>query len=52
VPHKILLGGFNAKLVREVIFKPTIGNGSLYEDNNGTGNGNGSNVFHTKKSSF
>lgn len=43
-----MLGDFNAKLVREDIFKPTAGNGSLLEDNNG----NGSNVLHTKKSSF
>jgi hypothetical protein len=28
---KILLGDFNAKVGRENIFKPTIGNGSLHE---------------------
>jgi DNA repair ATPase RecN len=31
---KILLGDFNAKLGREDIFKPTIGNESLHEDSN------------------
>jgi endonuclease/exonuclease/phosphatase family metal-dependent hydrolase len=30
---KILLGDFNAKVGREDIFKPTIGNGSLHEIN-------------------
>ena len=29
---KILLGNFNAKLEREGIFKPIIGNDSLYQD--------------------
>jgi hypothetical protein len=32
---KILLGDFNAKVDREVIFKPTIGNESLHEISNG-----------------
>jgi hypothetical protein len=31
---KILLGDFNAKVGRENIFKPTIGNESLHQDNN------------------
>jgi hypothetical protein len=31
---KILLGGFNAKVGREDIFKPTIGNESLHEISN------------------
>jgi len=31
---KILLGDFNAEVGRENIFKPTIGNGSLYQDSN------------------
>jgi len=31
---KILLGDFNAKVGRENIFKPTIGNGSLHQDSN------------------
>ena len=30
---KILLGDFNAKLGREGIFKPTIGNESIRQDN-------------------
>jgi hypothetical protein len=34
---KILLGDFNAKLGREDIFKPTIGNESLHEDSNDNG---------------
>jgi len=34
---KILLGDFNAKLGRENIFKPMIGNDSLQEDNNDNG---------------
>jgi hypothetical protein len=34
---KILLGDFNAKVDREDIFKPTIGNGSLYKTSNGNG---------------
>jgi hypothetical protein len=34
---KILLGDFNAKLGRQDIFKPTIGNGSLYQDSSGNG---------------
>ena len=29
---KILLGDFNAKLEREDIFKPTIGNESVHQD--------------------
>jgi len=31
---KILLGDFNTKVVRENIFKPTIGNESLHQDSN------------------
>jgi hypothetical protein len=34
---KIKLGGFNANLGREDIFKPTIGNESLHQDSNGNG---------------
>jgi len=34
---KFLLGDFNAKLGRENIFKPIIGNESLHQDNNGIG---------------
>jgi hypothetical protein len=34
---KILLGDFNAKVDREVIFKPTIGNENLHEINNDNG---------------
>jgi hypothetical protein len=34
---KILLGDFNAKVGRENIFKPTIGNGSLPQDSNDNG---------------
>ena len=34
---KILLGDFNAKVGRENIFKLTIGNESLYRDNNDNG---------------
>jgi hypothetical protein len=34
---KILLEGFNAKLGRENIFKPTIGNDRLHEDSNDNG---------------
>ena len=34
---KILLGDFNAKVERENIFKPTIGNESLHEDSNDNG---------------
>jgi exonuclease III len=33
-PMKILLGDFNAKVCREDIFKPTIGNKSLHEISN------------------
>jgi hypothetical protein len=33
----ILLGDFNAKLGREDIFKPTIGNENLLEDNDDNG---------------
>ena len=32
---KILLGDFNAKVGRENIFKPTIGNESLHQYSNG-----------------
>jgi hypothetical protein len=31
---KILLGGFNAKFVREDIFKLTVGNENLHQDRN------------------
>jgi len=31
---KILLGDFNAKVGREIIFKPTIGQESLHQDSN------------------
>jgi hypothetical protein len=34
---KILLGDFNAKVRRENIFKPTIGNESLHQDSNDNG---------------
>jgi hypothetical protein len=34
---KILLGDFSAKVGRENIFKPTIGNESLYQDSNDNG---------------
>jgi len=34
---KILLGDFNAKVGRENIFKPTIGNESLHQDSNDNG---------------
>jgi len=34
---KILLGDFDAKVGRENIFKPTIGNGSLHQDSNDNG---------------
>jgi exonuclease III len=34
---KILLGDFNAKVGREDIFKPTIGNESLHQDSNDNG---------------
>jgi hypothetical protein len=34
---KILLGDFNAKVGREDIFNPTIGNESLYEISNDNG---------------
>ena len=34
---KILLGDFNAKVGREHIFKPTIGNESLHQDSNDNG---------------
>jgi hypothetical protein len=34
---KILLGDFNAKVGREVIFKPTVGNESLQEISNDNG---------------
>jgi len=33
----ILLGDFNAKVWREIIFKPTIGNESLHQDSNDNG---------------
>ena len=34
---KMLLGDFNAKVGRENIFKPTIGQESLYQDSNDNG---------------
>jgi len=34
---KIILGDFNAKVGRENIFKPTIENGGLHQDNNDNG---------------
>ena len=34
---KILLGDFNAKVGRENIFKPTIGNESLHQHSNDNG---------------
>jgi len=34
---KILLGDFNAKVWREIIFKPTIGQESLHQDSNDNG---------------
>ena len=34
---KIILGDFNAKVGRENIFKPTIGNESLLQDSNDNG---------------
>jgi len=34
---KILLGDFNAKVEKENIFKPTIGNESLHQDSNDSG---------------
>jgi len=41
---KILIGDFNAKVGRENIFKPTIGNESLHNDSND----NGVIVFYAK----
>ena len=37
MPTLYLLGDFNAKLGRENIFKPTIGNESLHQDSNDNG---------------
>ena len=34
---KILLGNFNAKGLRENIFKPAVGNESLHQDSNDNG---------------
>jgi hypothetical protein len=34
---KILLGGFNAKVGRESIFKPTVGNEILHQESNDNG---------------
>jgi hypothetical protein len=34
---RILLGGFNAKVGRENIFRPTTGNESLHQDSNDNG---------------
>jgi hypothetical protein len=47
---KILLGDFNAKLGSKDIFKPAIGNESLYKDSND----NGVRIlnFATSKSSY
>jgi len=45
---EIELGDFNAKVGRECIFKPTIGNESLHKDSNENG---GSKLCHIKKSS-
>jgi len=36
-PLKILLGDFNAKVGRENIFNPTVGNESLHQDSNDNG---------------
>jgi hypothetical protein len=46
---KIPLGDYNAKLGKENIFKPTIGNESLHEDSNH--NGGYSKLCHIQKSS-
>jgi hypothetical protein len=43
-----VLGEFNAKVGREDIFKPTIGNESLHEINNDTGVVNFGNVSQSK----
>ena len=40
---KIILGDFNAKVGRENIFKPTIGNESLHQDDNNNNNNNNNN---------
>ena len=45
---KILLGDFNAKLGRDDILKPTIGNGSLHQDSNDSGVNN--KLCYVKKS--
>jgi hypothetical protein len=47
---KILLGDFNAKVGRENIFKPTIGNESLHQDSNDSGV-KSSKLCHIKESS-
>jgi hypothetical protein len=46
---KMLLGDFNAKLGREDIFKPTIGNACLHEISNDNGVKT-SNLCHIQKS--
>jgi exonuclease III len=46
---KILLGDFNAKVGREDIFKPTIGNESLHEISNDNGVRVVSQLCHIKK---
>jgi hypothetical protein len=47
--RKILLGDFNAKICREDIFKPMIGNESLHEISNDNGV-KSSKLCHIKKS--
>jgi hypothetical protein len=53
---KILLGDFNAKLGRENIFKPTIGNASVHKISNDNGirlvNFNASKNFTVKSTMF
>jgi hypothetical protein len=47
---KILLGDFNAKVGKENIFKPIIGNESLHQDSNNKW-GENSKLCHIQKSS-